>query len=341
MQDLGITVPTIVRAGLRGAHARRVDGRWTSPWKHSLATRHAIESALRRREARSEIDIVLQVQDLCRFERPYLVFQDLSYDVLLDVLNEEGLLSHFPGLSRRAILRLRDRQRHIYDGAAGVLAMSRWFADHLVDRTGLSPDKVHVVNPGASALQSSGAPSQRVERRLSGPRRRLLLVGKDFETKGGPQVVAAVAALRSELDPTISLTVVGPQTWPMPGEPPEGVEFLGRLPVARLSALYEEHDVFVMPSRFEGFGIALVEALAHGLPCVARDVFAMPEIIRDGHNGALVRSDTPEELAKVIAAVLSDDRMFSTVASEAGDVRAHFSWDRAARETLAIAADVR
>ena len=104
--------------------------------------------------------------------------------------------------------------------------------------------------------------------------------------------------------------------------------------------MFDEHDVFVMPSRFEGFGIALVEALASGLPCVARQACAMPEIVRSGDNGELIVSDDPAELAAAVAKVLADDAMFERVAAQADDVRRYYSWRRAADDVLAITARI-
>jgi glycosyltransferase involved in cell wall biosynthesis len=309
-------------------------------WKHSAAARHYAEYALRRGERTARCDLVVQVQDLAPLRTPYLVVQDLSYDVLLEELTEHGRLVHFPSLTRSDAERLRDRQRRIYAGAAGVLAMSRWFADHLVRVSGVPAERVHVVHPGASAAireHTDAAGRRRVPDR---PRRRLLFVGKDFVTKAGDQVLAALALLRSVVDPEITLTVVGPKEWPLPGEPPAGVRYLGRVPLDRMRALYADHDLFVMPSRFEGFGIALVEALAHGLPCVARRAYAMPEIVRAGDNGDLVSGDDAAELAGVVAKLLADDGVFVRAAEQAADVRRHYSWSRAADDVLAVAEQV-
>lgn len=335
--DVGMSYPKAVRLPLKAVHARRVDGQWVSMWKHSAAARHYAEYVLRRGERAARCDVVVQVQDLTTLRTPYLVVQDLSYDVLLDELTEHGRLVHFPSLTRSDAERLRDRQRRVYAGAAGVLAMSQWFADHLVRVSGVPAAKVHVVHPGASAAIREDTGGRRVADR---PRRRLLFVGKDFVTKAGDQVLAALALLRSEVDPQITLTVVGPKEWPLPGEPPAGVRYLGRVPLDRMRALYAEHDLFVMPSRFEGFGIALVEALAHGLPCVARRAYAMPEIVRAGDNGDLVSGDEPAELAGVIAKLLADDEVFVRAADQAADVRRHYSWSRAADDVLAVAEQV-
>jgi len=71
------------------------------------------------------------------------------------------------------------------------------------------------------------------------PRRRLLFVGRvnhdfDFYAKGGDLVLATLALLRRDHDPRITLTVAGPENWPVPGSPPDGVPFLGSLPLAIL-----------------------------------------------------------------------------------------------------------
>lgn len=373
--DLGINFPLPVRVGLKAACARRYRGGWVSMWRHSRPARRYGEAVLTRAARRRPVDAVLEIQDLAAFTGvPYLLYQDLSYDVLLERADAAGGLSHFPSLSRDAVLRLRDRQRAIYAGAAGVLAMSRWFADHLVQVSGVPADRVHVVHPGASAVDggwpagangaqpAAGAgavgpgiagrpvaavgaaavgPTQAaLARRRSGPRRRLLFVGRDFHTKAGELVVAATGLLRRDLDPELTLTVVGPASWPLPGEIPPGVDYRGLLPVRALAGLYDEHDLFVLPSRFEGFGIVFVEALAHGLPCVGRRAFAMPEIVQPGVNGDLVDGDDPADLAARIAALLADDALYERVASAAGDVVAHYSWGRAADDVLSVAGTV-
>ena len=335
--DIGMNYPKAVRLPLKALHARRVDGQWVSMWKHSPLARRYAEHALRGGERSTPCDVIVQIQDLAALRTPYLVLQDLSYDVLLDELDAHGTLTHFPSLTRSDAQRLRDRQHMIYHNAAGILAMSRWFADHLVRVSGVPADRVHVVHPGASAGLSTSDGERQVTQRT---RRRLLFVGKDFATKAGDQVLAALELLRRDVDPDITLTMVGPKEWPLPTEPPPGVRFLGRIPIDEVRGLYAEHDLFVMPSRFEGFGIALVEALSHGLPCVARNAFAMPEIVRPGDNGDLVTGDDPAELATIIARLLADDAMFTRVAAQAPEVRHYYSWTRAADDVLAAAGTV-
>jgi glycosyltransferase involved in cell wall biosynthesis len=340
--DVGITYPPALRSALKAATARRHDGRWVSMWRHSRPARSFGSETIRRALRRTPCDAVLQIQDLVALDTPYLLYQDLSYDVLLERAETPEGLIHFPTLSRDAVLRLRERQHQIYEQAGAILAMSQWFADHLVKRSGLAPEKVRVVHPGATAAQHLSAPvlAAARERRLAGPRRRLLFVGKDFHAKAGDTVVAALGILRREYDPGITLTVVGPDTWPLAIGIPDGVEFLGRLPVSAVGELYDSHDLFVLPSRFEGFGISFVEALAHGVPCVGRRAFAMAEIVRPGENGDLVEDDDPEGLARRIAGLLGDSSLYERTAAGAGAVAEHYSWARAAGDVFAAARDV-
>lgn len=332
--DVPAELASTVQRGLKLLGARRVDGRWTTTWNSHPVT-VALNAARLRRSARtSRFDIALQIGDLARLDRPYLIYQDLSWDLVLEHTDPaEGRNPQFPGVTLERLERLRARQHRIYRSATGIVAMSRWLADHLVAVTGLPAAKVFVVPPGANGLPGRVEPHRATGR---GRRRRLLFVGKDFERKGGDLVVRALALLRRDLDPALELTVVGPANWPLPGAPPEGVRFLGRIGLAQITALFAEHDVFVMPSRFEGYGIALVEALAHGLPCVARNRCAMPEIVTPGVNGALVGTEDVGELAAAIAAVLQDDGLHAAVAGAAAGVAEAHSWRRAALDVERI-----
>ncbi|HJQ48260.1 MAG TPA: glycosyltransferase family 4 protein [Amycolatopsis sp.] len=334
MIDLGLQWPLPVRSGLRALGAHRHEGRWGSHWKHHPVTMALAGRQLRAAERRARPDVVLQIGDLALLNTPFLLYQDSSFDVLLERLDtEKGRALHFPGLTPSALRRLRARQHEIYDRAAGVLAMSQWLADHLVRVSGLPRERVHVVPPAANGLPQHALPVRR-----EAPRRRLLFVGKDFTTKGGDLAVAATALLRRDFDPAVELTVAGPKEWPLPGEVPPGVRFLGRVPVAQMRTLFAEHDLLVMPSRFEGYGIALVEALAHGMPCIARRICAMPEIVEPGVNGDLVTGDDIPALADAIVRVLTDDAVYDATSAAAEGVIQYYRWDRVAEDVLTIAA---
>jgi glycosyltransferase involved in cell wall biosynthesis len=89
-----------------------------------------------------------------------------------------------------------------------------------------------------------------------------------------------------------------------------------------------------MPSRFEPFGIAPLEALVTGMPAVVRDACAMPELIHPGQNGALVRTLAPDDLAASIVRCLDDDMLYERCEANRSGVAARFSWGRVASRII-------
>ena len=352
--DIGVQIPWLSRTALKAIHTR-YHGRLTTTWSTSPLTEaytaHALRRELTRNPAARRCDAVLMMYELAALPVPFFIFSDISYDASISA---NGGLDTYAAMRRikpSTVARLRERQLSIYERASGIIAMSHWFARSLVQQTGMPAEKVHVVHAGINvrnggqrgpdvraANSATGTRPHPLLRERPGPRRRLLFVGRgaDFYVKGGDLVLAALAVLRREHDARITLTVVGPASWPLPGSPPEGVQFLGTLAPDDLAALYDSHDLLVIPSRLEAFGIVFTEALARGLPCIARDAYAMPEIVTPGVSGALVASDDKHELAAAIVATLADDTIYEACHERAPEVAAHFSWERAAQEVTHI-----
>ncbi len=330
--DVGVEVPAKVQLGLKVLHARRRGGRFVTTWQQSRLTDAYFHWGLDRAVVAAGCDVVVEIGDIAPVDKPFYLYQDLSFDLLLDAQDRHGVPLPF-GLTRADIERRRDRQRGIYEKATGVLAMSHWFGQSLVDLSGLPPEKVHVIHPGRSAAATEPPPLP--ER--SGPRRKLLLVGRgSFTGKGGDLTLAALQILRREVDPEITLTFAGPPEWPLDTPVPDGVTFLGSVPREEVARLFDTHDLFVMPSRLEGFGIVFTEAMSRGLPCIGRDAYAMTEIIEPGVTGALISGDDPAELARVIAASLADDALYDNCAKRAPEVSSWYTWDRAGRQVVDV-----
>jgi glycosyltransferase involved in cell wall biosynthesis len=330
--DIDLTFPGLPRKALRLAYARRRNGHFHSLWEFGALAKYINEERLSRADQSLEVDAVLQIGDIGATRSPFFIYQDLSYDLLLESANDAAIKYQFQTLSKNRLAALRSRQHALYEKAEGIIAMSEWFGKSLTRLSGVPPEKVHVVYPGSTSI---GKPSDEASaRRRSAPRRRLLFVGRDFVRKGGAETVAAVAMLRKDVDPHIRLTIAGPATWPMKGPIPDGVDFVGNVPPERVAALYDQHDLFVLPSRFEAFGIVFIEALSHGLPCIARDAFAMPELVHPGINGDLVKSESADELACAIVNVLLDDEIFAETQRRSIEAAASYTWRRAAEQTV-------
>jgi glycosyltransferase involved in cell wall biosynthesis len=338
--DVGLQIPRPSRTVLKAIHTR-YRGRLTTTWGTSPLTKAYIAHLLRRELSRNpearHCDAILMMYDLAALPVPFFVYSDISYDAVISATGGADTYAAMRSVTPSTLARLREQQLAVYERASGIIAMSHWFARSLVEQTGVPAEKVYVVHAAVNKWRNVRSTPYRPLRERPAPRRRLLFVGRrfsdyDFHRKGGDLVLAALAVLRRDHDIAITLTVAGPDRWPLPGTPPEGVEFLGTLAPEELTALYDSHDLLVMPSRFEPFGVVFTEALARGLPCIARDAYAMPEIVTPGVSGALVTSDDEHELAAAIAAALADDALYEACYERAPQVAAYFSWERAAQE---------
>ncbi|WP_336000334.1 glycosyltransferase family 4 protein [Halorientalis halophila] len=119
------------------------------------------------------------------------------------------------------------------------------------------------------------------------------------------------------------------------------VRFAGFVPGEDLPALYALADVFALPSREEGFGMTVTEALAAGTPTVATDVGGIPRLVDEGEQGSLVSPNDPDGLAAGIDRVLSvegDER--SRMADRARERAAEYSWRGVARQFCTIYEEV-
>ncbi|MGI8760115.1 MAG: glycosyltransferase family 4 protein [Jatrophihabitantaceae bacterium] len=294
------------------------------PWQYSRLERALVDRRARAGAARLRPDAVIEIADV---DTPLAVanfpFQDMSMalGVALRTAGTAQFVNVLPASPRR-LDELARRSSERLRRASGVFAMSQWLADDMVAH-GVPSERVRVVHAG---LNSPPTACRNPLRPVEG---RLLFVGADFFRKGGDVVVAAAEQLRVR-GVNVRLTIAGPRTWPLTGSPPAWVEFLGEVPSTVLSGLWAQHDVFVMPSRFEAYGIVFVEALTAGLPCVAHNAFAMPELVRHGETGLLVEEVEPEAVADAIAAILARPAYFTAVADARPRLRARHDWNHVA-----------
>lgn len=282
------------------------------------------------------LDAVIEIGDIGRIkDTPFYLYQDLSLDLIIKHFQENN--GYVPGwelFNLQDLYKRKKWQMKIYEKSAGVFTMSRWLAGSLIRDTGLLSEKVHVVNAGINVKPVA---TNIVIEPKSKKDKIILFFGRFFFRKGGRLVVEAFKFLRKDYSPNIKLVIAGPKSWPLIGEIPEGVIFLGDASWETLRKYYIMADVFCMPSYFEGgYAIVFAESLSHGVPCIGRKIQAMPEMIKPGVNGYLLNNESVEELAKLIIKVLEDDKMKSRVKKMSKSHEDYYSWDKVASDMVRI-----
>ena len=112
------------------------------------------------------------------------------------------------------------------------------------------------------------------------------------------------------------------------------MEFHESVSQETLLGFYSECDVLVLPSKTEGWGLSLMEAMACRKPVIASRVGGIPELVRDGREGLLVEAGDVSELALAIVKLLGDEKLRSRM-GQAGRARVErFSWDDTARVVI-------
>ena len=105
-----------------------------------------------------------------------------------------------------------------------------------------------------------------------------------------------------------------------------------------LMMLYNECDVFVYPSLYEGFGLPPLEAMACGAPVITSNTSSLPEVV--GNAGVMVNPDNTEELCEAIYAVVGNNSLSEKMRKKSLERAKLFSWEKSARQLLKIYGEV-
>jgi glycosyltransferase involved in cell wall biosynthesis len=253
------------------------------------------------------------------------------------------IIDHWHGFTRF------NRKRRLFCRVLGrftdlSLAVSRGVRDYLVRQGGLNPAKVRVVANGVDVAAIDAArPGPLVRRELGLPESSPVigLVGRlDHWGKGHKELFEAMVSLK-ERHPVHALIVGGgrriDEVRALAASLGLGevVHFLG--PRRDVPDLLNAMDIFVLPSYSEGVSLALLEAMAAGLPVIATAVGGLTEVVRDGDNGLLIPPRDAGALAEALTRLLKSPDLAKKLGQNARKhVREHYSLDRLGREINAI-----
>ncbi len=211
-----------------------------------------------------------------------------------------------------------------------TICPSRFTADGIAERFDISADRLVVVPQGLYGVEAGANDLETAAELRSTYGRFLLYPAIAYPHKRHADLVRVLRSL-ADRHPDLSVVLTG-----RPGPETPAVEALaaelgladrvhvvGRVPTARLDALYRSASALVFPSAYEGFGNPVLEALARGCPVITSDATALPEVVGDAGLRAPVGDIAA--LAAAVDRVLTDDALAAELAL-AGPVRAaHFT----------------
>ena len=264
---------------------------------------------------RSRVPVVLTVHDLLAFRHPEYV--PGSYSRVL-----------------RMMIRAAARR------ARRILTVSRASRDDIVAHLAVPRERITVTPlagstpagstpAGSTPAASTPAPARRVDQ--------LLAVGNRMPHKGFATLLEALARIEPAERPFLVITGSHGADPLVPAVDRLGlgahVDLRGWLSGEELERLYAESTALVFPTRFEGFGLPPLEAMARGCPVIVSDIPVMHEVA--GEAAVYVDPTDPDAIARAIRSVLDDPLQRERMAREGLARAAGYSWERTAQSTRA------
>lgn len=246
----------------------------------------------------------------------------------------------FPQMFRRRDLwQLRHWTGRSARQAKRILTISQASKDDIINYYHLPPTKVVVTYPGLKVIQKKS----QVDLSKYGVKGDYLLYVGTLQPRKNLNRLIEAFQLLSEENPQLSLVIVGKKGWLyeqiFKKVKELGLEkrvvFTGFVPDEDLPTFYQKARCFILVSLYEGFGLPVLEAMAYGCPVVASRVSSLPEVA--GRAGILVDPESTEDIARGIKEALKKRRQLIRKGHRQAK---KFSWEKCARETLAVLENV-
>jgi glycosyltransferase involved in cell wall biosynthesis len=225
-----------------------------------------------------------------------------------------------------------------------VIAVSEFSADEIATYTAIPRERIRVVPNGVDLVRSTPEAVERVRERYDlGAVPYVFWVGTAQPRKNVRVLLDAFTRL-DPVEVSHRLVLAGATGWKAESEDAEigrrlgdRVRLLGKVPDAELFALYAGADLFAFPSRHEGFGIPVLEAMAQGTAVLGADIPALREVAGDAAR--FVAPDDLDGWVDALRELLGDPTARAALVRLGEERASRFSWEQCADATVRVYAE--
>ncbi|MBV8727084.1 MAG: glycosyltransferase family 4 protein, partial [Candidatus Eremiobacteraeota bacterium] len=214
---------------------------------------------------------------------------------------------------------------------AQIVTDSQFSKRELAQYLNLQPESIEVVVPG---VETPAGTEPEAKPKLPFELPYILFVGEFEERKGIDILLAGVARLPSDLRSNAAVVLAGEPRGAQRFESDVPIAILGHVDDTTLGALYRNATVFVYPSRYEGFGLPVLEAMAHGAPVIASNAGGIPEA--GGNAARYFESGNPDALAAALEPILRDSSAANDLRIRGKQRALEMRWSKTAGKMLEI-----
>jgi glycosyltransferase involved in cell wall biosynthesis len=250
------------------------------------------------------------------------------------VIHDAAALRHPEAYSAAYVAYQRRMLPALARHARLLITVSEFSRSELVEMLGVAPERVRVIPEGVHERFFAATGDPAVNARYGLERPYVLALGTLSQRKNLSVLAAAARALRTV---GAELVLAGSERGYLRGAAP-GLRRLGYVSEEDLPALYAGAAALAMPSRYEGFGLPCLEAMAAGAPVVAAARGALPDTVGDA--GVLLDPDDSDGFAQALVAAVTDAALHAKLVDAGRRRAARFTWRATAELTDAVITEV-
>ncbi len=275
------------------------------------------------------------------FYSPHFLLPAGDFKRLVVTIHDVLFLDHPEWFLASDVERYTHMVRSTLKKADMAITISQTSRDALIAHELIAPDKIKVIPIAGQIPPTTSDLDKATKKRYQLPDEYLLYIGTIQPRKNILNQLKAYAILRGQ-GHTLPFIFAGERGWL--GEEleqtvaklklGEHVRFIGGFERKEKTALFQGARAFLFPSLAEGFGLPVLEAMQAGVPVVTSNISSLPEVAGDAAE--LVDPTDPETIAQGVAAILSNSTHSKSLIMKGKKQAETFSWERTAKETLAV-----